>query len=225
MHKKIAYLDITCGEYQAHCDCCTTFRTTPEGVLPRARYDNKVRELVLDRILKDGMNVEQTMESLRRDFLLELSTGFVYDVLYDRAKQLDMSEHRRKVLENFSGILCVDELHLGCFTLLLATDPLSDIPVAFALVAANDQDHMQRFLKNLQTWGLRPRVVITDDSNLYPAVLAELWPASRASVVRISHYQEHQQAHSGCGATPAKCYEPAGKSWSPEETGSQKQEG
>ena len=176
MHKKIAYLDITCGEYQAHCDCCTTFRTTPEGVLPRARYDNKVRELVLDRILKDGMNVEQTMESLRRDFLLELSTGFVYDVLYDRAKQLDMSEHRRKVLENFSGILCVDELHLGCFTLLLATDPLSNIPVAFALVAANDQDHMQRFLKNLQMWGLRPRVVITDDSNLYPAVLAELWP-------------------------------------------------
>ena len=63
MFKKIAYLEITCGEYQARCDCCTTFRTTPEGVLPRARYDNKVRDLVLDRILKDGMNVEQTMES------------------------------------------------------------------------------------------------------------------------------------------------------------------
>jgi Transposase len=176
MHKKIAFLEVTCGEYQAQCDCCTTFRTTPEGVLPRARYDNKVRDLVLDRILKDGMNVEQTMESLHRDFLLDLSTGFVYDVLRDRAEQLDMSEHRRKVLENFSGILCVDELHLGSFTLLLATDPLSDIPVAFALVAANDQDHMLRFLKNLQTWGLMPRIVITDDSNLYPAVLAELWP-------------------------------------------------
>jgi Transposase len=176
MYKKIAYLDITCGEYQAQCDCCTTFRTTPEGVRPRARYDNKVRDLVLDRILKDGINVEQTLESLRRDFLLELSTGFVYDVLYDYAKQLDMSDHRQKVLENFSGTLCVDELHLGRFTLLLATDPLSDIPVAFALVAANDQDHMLRFLKNLQTWGLMPRIVITDDSNLYPAVLAELWP-------------------------------------------------
>ena len=176
MHKRIAYLEVTCGEYQAQCDCCMTFRTTPEGVLPRARYDNKVRDLVLDRILKDGMNVEQTMESLHRDFLLDLSTGFVYDVLRDRAEQLDMSEHRRKVLENFSGILCVDELHLGSFTLLLATDPLSDIPVAFALVAANDQDHMQRFLNNLQTWGLMPRVVVTDDSNLYPAVLAELWP-------------------------------------------------
>jgi transposase-like protein len=132
--------------------------------------------LVLDRILKDGMNVEQTMESLRRDFLLDLSTGFIYDVLQGHTKELDMAEHRRKVLDQFSGTLCVDELHLGRFTLLLATDPLSNLPVAFALVATNDQDHMRRFLQNLKNWGLIPRVVITDDSNLYPAVLAELWP-------------------------------------------------
>ncbi len=176
VYKAIAYLDITCGEYAAHCDCCTTFRNTPEGVLPKALYDNKVRDLVLDRILKDGMNVEQTLESLGREFLLDLSTGFVYDVLHDHAADLDMAAHRRKVLEHFSGTLCVDELHLGHFTLLLATDPLSDLPVAFALVAANDQDHMRRFLKNLTTWGFDPRVVVTDGSNLYPGVLAELWP-------------------------------------------------
>ena len=174
-YKAIAYLEITCGEYQARCDCCTTFRNTPEGVLPRAHYDNKVRDLVLDRILKDGMNVEQTLESLRREFLLDLSTGFVYDVLRDRAEQLDMAEHRRMVLEHFSGTLCVDELHLGRFTLLLATDPLSDLPVAFALVAANDQVHMRRFLKNLKTWGLEPQVVITDGSNLYPPCWPNLW--------------------------------------------------
>jgi hypothetical protein len=35
---------------------------------------------------------------------------------------------------------------------------------------------MRRFLKNLKTWGLMPRVVVTDGSNLYPAVLGELWP-------------------------------------------------
>jgi Transposase len=175
-YKAIAYLDVTCGEYAARCDCCTTFRNTPEGVLPKALYDNKVRDLVLDRILKDGMNVEQTLESLRREFLLDLSTGFVYDVLHDHAAQLDMSEHRRKVLDHFSGTLCVDELHLGRFTLLLATDPLSDLPVAFALVAANDQDHMRRFLQNLKTWGFNPQVVVTDGSNLYPSVLAALWP-------------------------------------------------
>ena len=132
--KAVAYLRITYGEYAAQCRCCTTFRNTPEGVLPKAHYDNKVRDLVLDRIVKDGMNIDRVLESLRREFLLELSTGFVYDVLRSRVEQLDMAEHRRKVLEHFSGTLCVDELHLGCFTLLLATDPLSDLPVAFALV-------------------------------------------------------------------------------------------
>jgi transposase-like protein len=174
-YKTVVYLEITCGEYQAKCDCCTTFRNTPEGVLPRALYDNKVRDLVLERILEDGMSLERTLKSLRREFLLELSTGFVYDVLHDHARQLDMAAHRRTVLEHFSGTLCIDELHLGRFTLLLATDPLSDLPVAFALVDKNDQDHMRRFLKNLKTWGLNPKVVVTDGSNLYPAVLAELW--------------------------------------------------
>jgi hypothetical protein len=174
-YKAIAYLEITYGEYATRCDCSTTFSNNPEGVLPKAQYDNRVRDLVLGRILQDGMNVERTLASLRREFLLELSSGFVYDVLRDHAGQLDMSEHRRKVLDHFSGTLCVDELHLGRFTLLLATDPLGDLPVAFALVAANDQDHMGRFLGNLKTWGLNPKVVVTDGSNLYPSLLAELW--------------------------------------------------
>jgi hypothetical protein len=175
-YKAVAYLEITCGEYGARCGCRKTFRNSPEGVLPRALYDNKVRDLVLDRILKDGMSVERTLESLGREYLLDLSTGFVYDVLHDHARQLDMSEHRRKILELFGGTLCVDELHLGRFTLLLATDPLADVPVAFALVDKNDQGHMRRFLLNLKNWGLNPEVVVTDGSNLYPAVLGELWP-------------------------------------------------
>jgi transposase-like protein len=175
-YKAVAFLEITYGEYRAGCDCCTTFRNTPEGVLPKAQYDNKVRDLVLGRILDDGMSIERALGSLRREFLLDLSSGFVYDVLRGQAEQLDMAAHRREVLEHFSGTLCVDELHLGRFTLLLATDPLADLPVAFALVAKNDRDHMRRFLKNLRTWGLAPAVVVTDGSNLYPAVLAELWP-------------------------------------------------
>jgi transposase-like protein len=174
-YKAIAYLEITYGEYTARCGCCTTFRNTPDDVLPKAKYDNKVRDLVLGRILQDGMNIERTLESIRREFLLELSSGFVYDVLHDHVAQLDMNAHRREVLEHFSGTLCVDELHLGRYALLLATDPLNNLPVAFALVAANDQDHMLRFLKNLKTWGLNPQVVVTDGSNLYPAVLKELW--------------------------------------------------
>jgi transposase-like protein len=87
-----------------------------------------------------------------------------------------MAEHRAKVLQVCSGTLCVDELHLGHYALLLATDPISDIPVAFALVDKNDQDHMRRFLKNLNNHGFKARVVITDGSSLYPKLLKELWP-------------------------------------------------
>ncbi len=175
-YKAVAVLEVTYGEYAARCGCRTSFRNNPQGVLPKAKYDNKVRELVLDRLLKDGMSIERALASIRREFLLDLSTGFVYDVLRDHAASLDMATHRRAVLERFSGTLCVDELHLGRFTLLLATDPRADLPVAFALVDRNDADHMRRFLRNLKNWGLRPRVVVTDGSNLYPELLAELWP-------------------------------------------------
>jgi hypothetical protein len=130
-YKTIAFLEITYGEYHARCGCSTTFRNTPEGVLPKAKYDNKVRDLVLERIVEDGMSIERILQSLQREFFLNLSSGFVYDVLHDFAAGLDMAAHRRKVLEHFSGTLCVDELHLGRYTLLLATDPLSDLPVAF----------------------------------------------------------------------------------------------
>src|SRR3954464_15330022 len=78
-YKKVVFLDVTYGEYRARCGCCTTFRTTPPGVDPRARCDNKVPRAVLDPILDDGMSVERVVASLRRDFLPDLSVGFVYD--------------------------------------------------------------------------------------------------------------------------------------------------
>ena len=175
-YQRVAWLDIRYGEYAARCGCCKSFRTSPDGVLPKAAYDNRVRQAVLDRILQDGLNVERTRAALARDFLLELSTGFVYDCLRWQVAQLDLAPHRQAVLAQFSGTLCVDELHLGAYTLLLATDPVADLPVAFALVGKNDQGHLRRFLRGLKEWGLSPRVVVTDGSNLYPAVLAELWP-------------------------------------------------
>jgi hypothetical protein len=55
-------------------------------------------------------------------------------------------------------------------TLLLATDPLSDEVIAFALVSVNDQAHRRRFLPMLTRWGFLPSVVNSDGSNLYPAM-------------------------------------------------------
>jgi hypothetical protein len=174
-----AWVEVTYAEYRARCGCCKYFRTWPLDVPPKADYDASVRQAVLDRLLHDRLNVEQTKAALQRDFLLELSDGFVYDCLRWQLARLDLPAHRQMVLQRFSGTLCVDELHLGDYTLLLATDPLADLPVGFALVGANDQEHMKRFLGNLAHWGLQPQVVVSDGSSLYPQLLAEIWPDAK----------------------------------------------
>ena len=178
-YRQEAWLEVHYAEYKARCGCCKYFRSWPLDVPPKADYDAQVRDAVLERVLEDGLNVERTLASMQRDFGLKLSQGFVYNCLRWRIGQLDLAEHRQLVLQKFSGTLCIDELHLGRFTLLLATDPIRDLVVAFALVSRNDQDHMRRFLNNLKTAGLSPQVVVTDGSSLYPTVLAELWSDCR----------------------------------------------
>jgi len=175
-YREILLIELTTAEYRANCSCCKTFRSQIDGILPPAEYTNRVREAVLDRLLDDRMSVEALRHALKRDFCLDLSQGFVYDCLDWKVRQCDGADYRQWTLEHFSGTLCIDEVHLGKKTLLLATDPLHDLPVAFALVSANDQDHLRRFLNNLKGWGFLPRVVVTDGSNLYPTVLAEVWP-------------------------------------------------
>ena len=177
--RREAYLDVHYAEYKSRCRCCKYFRSWPLDVPPKADYDGQVRRAVLDHIIEDGLNVKRTLHLMKRDYLLDLSEGFIYDCLRWQVKQLDLPAHRQMVIEKFSGTLCVDEVHLGRFTLLLATDPISDLPVAFALVRRNDKKHMRRFLNNLRSWGLLPRVVVSDSSSLYPDVLAELWPHAR----------------------------------------------
>jgi hypothetical protein len=177
-YQAILLLHVTTAEYRATCDCCSTFRTQIDGIEPKAHYDNQVRQAVLDRVLDDRMSLRQIQHALQRDFYLDLSDGFLYDCLDWQIRQLDGAAYRRWTLAQFSGTLCIDEIHLGAQTLLLATDPLADFPVAFALVSVNDQEHLGRFLRQLAAHGFAPQVVVTDGSALYPAVLATVWPAA-----------------------------------------------
>jgi transposase-like protein len=175
-YQRILLLHVTTGEYRARCECCATFSTLIAGIEPKARYDNRVRQAVLDRLLEDRMSLQQIQQALRRDFYLDLSDGFLYDCLDWQVHRYDGAAYRQWAVANFSGTLCLDEIHLGQHALLLATDPLRDFPVGFALVSANDEAHMGRFLRQLQAHGLSPRVVVTDGSSLYPQLLAEIWP-------------------------------------------------
>jgi Transposase len=178
-YKTVVWLHVLYAQYSARCDCRKTFRSCPPDLCPKADYDNLVREAVLNHILDDGMNAERTRKAMQRDFLLNLSTGFIYDCLDWGLTRLNESEQRRVAREHFSGYLNIDELHLGDYTLLLATDPIADRVVAYRLVKINDQPHMRCFVRTLQYWGFEPKVVVTDGSNLYPAVLKEVWPTAK----------------------------------------------
>jgi hypothetical protein len=173
------WLHVFYAEYKARCSCRKYFRSCPPDVCPKADYDNLVRQAVLNCILDDRLNVQRTLARMKRDFLLDLSTGFVYDCLEWGLTRLALHGRHRIYAKECSGVVCIDELHLGEYTLLLCTDPVSDRVIGYDLVRINDQPHMRRFLRRLQHWGLEPKVVVTDGSNLYPAVLAELWPAAR----------------------------------------------
>jgi hypothetical protein len=78
---------------------------------------------------------------------------------------------------------CVDEVYQGDLALLLAIDPAApdgDRLVGYTLLPKTkevDQRMVKVFLERLRAAGVEPDEVITDDSRLYPAVLAEVWPS------------------------------------------------
>jgi transposase len=214
---KVVWLHVLYAEYRARCACRKYYRSCPPDVCPKADYDNLVRQAVLNRILDDGLNVQRTLAAMKRDFLLELSTGFVYDCLDWGLARLRHGGQRRGHVKQFRGILGIDELHLGAYTLLLATDPIRDRVVGYCLVQVNDQPHMRRFVRMLQYWGFEPQVVVTDGSTLYPAVLAEVWPTAKHQLCVFHVLQDvtkkvldgvrrlrRQQARRGQGGRPRK---------------------
>jgi hypothetical protein len=197
-YKQQAFLDVHYAEYKSRCSCCKSFRSWPLDVPPKADFDGLVRQAILDRLLDDCLNVQRTLAAVKRDFLLELSEGFVYDCLDWQLLRLNLPQHRRLALLHFSGILCIDELHLGKYTLLLATDPIADQIVGFALVKVNDSAHMRRFLLMLSHWGFVPRLVISDGSNLYPATVAEVWKQARHQLCVFHVVQDITQKVLNC---------------------------
>ncbi len=175
-YQQILWLEIQYGEYRAKCDCCKSFHSHPDNVDLKAKYDHRVRQAVIDRILGDKLNLSAVQASMQRDFLIKLSSGYIYAALDHAIRKFDGNEFRKHVLSQFSGVLCIDEIHLGHRVLLLASDPIADTPVACALVSKNDAAHMIRFMRNLDNHGFSPHTVVSDRSHLYPLALQEVWP-------------------------------------------------
>jgi len=163
--------------------CGRHFRAQPPFLRPDATYTIRVVEKAVASVVEDGMAMTRVARRLARDFWVRPSEGMVRRWCRANAEGVDFGrDYQAWVVEEFSGILCVDEVYQDRLALLLAVDPGAsegDRLVGYQLVhGAVDQGEMLRFLENLRAVGIQPEQVITDGSALYPSVIAAVWPTA-----------------------------------------------
>jgi len=163
------------GVYKAKCTCCKYFQAPIPGVPPRGRYSYEVRNTIANAVIRDRMPYRLVVQRMAEDYGLDLSVGYIHACFVWAHTQIDLEAYWDFVVSNFSGVLCIDEVHDSGRVILFASDPLSDFTVSFELVEANDQEHMDTFLQKLKERGLKVKVAITDGSPLYKDSLQSYW--------------------------------------------------
>jgi len=175
--------------------CRHYFRAQPPFLRPDASYTNRVVTTAVAAVYQDGMAMRRVPERLARDFWVRPSEASIrqwcrtYQTSFDFA-----TDYQPWVVQEFSGVLCVDELYQGQLALLLAVDPAApdgDRLIGYQLVQGDvDATTVERFLGQLRDVGIQPEEVITDGSSLYPTVLSKLWPTA-AQQLCLFHETRH----------------------------------
>jgi hypothetical protein len=163
--------------------CRHSFRAQPPFLRPDATYTNRVVAKAVQSVYHDGMAMRRVATRLARDFWVQPSEGMIRRWCAAYSAGLDFAgDYQPWVVAEFSGLLCVDEVYQDRLALLLAVDPAApegDRLVGYQLVHGPvDQQDLHAFLSTLKELGIAPEQVITDGSRLYPAVLAQVWPAA-----------------------------------------------
>jgi hypothetical protein len=161
------------------------FRAQPSFLRPRAVYTRRVVQKAIDAVHRDGLATRCVADHLARDFWIKPDEKMVRLWCRAYAAEIDFAiDYQPWVVANFSGILCVDEVYQGDLALLLAVDPAApdgDRLVGYILLPRTkevDQNMIRTFIDHLRAAVVHPDEVITDDSRLYPSVLAEVWPTA-----------------------------------------------
>jgi hypothetical protein len=150
---------------------------------PNAVYTERVRQKATLSVYEDGMAVRRVTGRLARDFWVSPSEAMVRRWCHEYAESVDFcGDYQAWVLEEFSGVLCVDEVYQDKLALLLAVDPAvgsGDRLVGYQLIHGQvDRKEVEGFLLRLRQAGIEPDQVVTDGSPLYPGTLREVWPAA-----------------------------------------------
>jgi transposase len=179
-----------------HCPACRHhFRAQPPFLRPDAVYTNRIVAKAVQAVFTDGLAFRRVPDRLARDFWVRPTEGMVRAWCRTYSMHVEGQEsYLPWVVEEFSGILCVDEVSQGALGLLLAVDPAApggDRLVGYQLVDGSvDGAAVSAFLRRLKDAGICPEEVITDGSTLYPAVLADVWPTA-AHQLCLCHETRH----------------------------------
>jgi len=179
-----------------YCRPCKRFmRAQPPFLRRDAIYTNRVVTKAVQSVYSDGMAVRQVPARLARDFWVQPSEAMIRHWRRTSCASLDfVGDYQAWVVEEFSGVLCVDEVYQNTVALLVAVDPAAlegDRLVGYALVTGTvDKEAVAAFLNRLRAVGISPEHVITDGSSLYPRVLAQIWPTA-AHQLCLFHETRH----------------------------------
>jgi transposase len=149
-----------------------------------AVYTERVREKAVLSVYEDGMPFRRATRRLARDFWVKPSEAMIRRWCREYAEGLDFcGDYQEWVVEEFSGVLCVDEIYQNKLALLVAVDPAApgggDRLVGYELIHGGvKRGDVEDFLGRLKRAGIEPDEVITDGSPLYPGALKEIWPTA-----------------------------------------------
>lgn len=163
--------------------CSRYFRIQPPFLRPNTIYTERVRKKAVLSVYEDGMAIRRVRSRLARDFWVSPSEAMIRRWCRDYAEGLDFEgDYQRWVVEEFSGVLCVDEVYQDKLALLLAVDSAGeggDTLVGYELIHGRvERKDVEKFLSGLRAAGIDPDEVVTDGSPIYPKALKEVWPTA-----------------------------------------------
>ena len=105
----------------------------------------EVRNTVAKALMRDRMPDMAVLRRMQEACRLTLSVGYIQACFLWAHAQSNMETYWDCVRTNFSGVLCLDEVHDSGRTILFAPDPLGDFTVSCKLVEHKDQAHLDAF--------------------------------------------------------------------------------
>ena len=178
----------TICEVEAGCYICPKcpdgnrwFMLLPADFQTSGQYSLLARSKVVELMRDHRLSAEAAAAVGRRMLNLPvLHPTTVLDWFRDAGAAVDMEQRTRDGIKACSGQIAVDEVYDDKWYQIKVTDPINQIEIAWKLSEGNPSEaDVESFFRELKQKGLLPQLVVTDGSNLYPGVIARVWPDAK----------------------------------------------